>query len=742
MYRRELEKQFSQRIEEVEIRFCGDQEAVSERFQVDLHKLEQHYQNEIAALTQKHAADRAHLENESVAATKEAEQQWNLLREVLELEREEFKKERQSLELSHMQNIKALTDKNLQLQAELEAFVSVAQSKEIELSLQLNELHKHVQDRMEAKDLLLAQAEHKSNELEEMLKQAVDDFIQERAELQRSLSALESKRREVILLSENVKLECRMQEDEELLCEELKDNRAALLTERDALALRVVQLEETLLHLTGATGEHSTEPFGKPCVESTVEISVEPNEDDSEETGKKSTVHRFDELSPKSHEVSPKHVICGESSLNRADEEEYLLEGTDQELGNPQLLRSQEVGVKNFITLNCCADVKLDIAYIESNNSGTETPDCPKVENEKTKENLSNPGVDGFEDPELREEQNDKSNGTETQRDDTLKMTEVLNCTETKVNFFAQSKASYNQESLQHHESPSKHDTQAEYNGKPVEPEMEESQEDSIRITIIKNEIMAFLKQVCTLKFDTEQDKVVDLSDVCMQEILTLKETVMQPSKAIECNSSQLQSPKWQDLEKENITTQVPKHFKQIKDVQLAEIKICFEQSIRENLKLVEHNKNLERRVKSLEDKMHIVQDLHKQLTSVLEETAQVRMENSKPKVLIQELDIQDKVQQWDSDSSDTSNNSFHNSQLKQKIAVVTELEFFCLEFEKQNSELCRALADLQGKSLRIYEQIQERRYHVSLSPVSCFSRSVSQLLVPSAPSLLRECLS
>ncbi|XP_016403547.1 ninein isoform X3 [Sinocyclocheilus rhinocerous] len=714
--RRELEKQFCQRLKEVEIRFCGHQEAVSERFQVDVHKLEQHYQHEIAALTQQHAAVRTHWEEESEAATKEAEQQWKLLREVLDLEREEFKKERQSLELTHAQDIKALTDKNLQLQAELEAFASAARTKEIELSHQLNELHKHLQDRMEAKDLLLAQAEHKSTELEEMLEQAVDDFIQERAELQRSLSALESRRGEVLAFSENMELICRMKEGEELLCQELKDERKALLAERDALALRVVQLEETMLHLTGTTGEPSTEPFGELCIESTVEISVEPNGDDSEETCKESTVQPFDELNEEtctgfSDEVSPKHVICGESSVNREDEEEAGIvdEVTDPDLGNPQLHRCPEVGV---ITLISFSDVKLDIAYVESNNSGTETPDCSKVEKEKTKEN---PEVDGFEDTELREEQNVKSNSTETQRDYTLKLAEedIFNGTETEGHFSAESEASYNQESLQHHESPSKDDTQAEYNGKPVEPETEESPEDGISISSLENEIRAFVKEVCTLTVDTEQNQVTDLRDVCMQEILDLQETVMQYSKAIECTSSRFQSPKWQDLEKENITHQVPKHFKQIKDVQLAEIKVCFEQSIQENLQLVEHNRKLERRVESLEDKMHIVQDLHKQLASVLEETARVRMENSKPKLHIQELDKQDKVLQWDSDSSNTSNNSFHNSQLKEKIAAVTELEFFCMEFEKQNSQLRRALADLQGKSLRIHEQMQERRNEV-----------------------------
>ncbi|KAL0178327.1 hypothetical protein M9458_027221, partial [Cirrhinus mrigala] len=677
MYRRELEKQFSQRLEEVE-------EAVSERFQVDVHKLEQHYQSEIAALAQQHAADRAHWEEESEAATKEAEQQWKLLKEELDLEREELKKERQSLELTHAQDIKTLTDKNLVLQAELEAFVSAARTKEIELSHQLNELHNHVQDRLEAKDLLLAQAEHKATELEEMLKQAVDDFIQERAELQRSLSALESRRGEVLSFSENMELIGTIQEGEEFLCQEVKDERKALLAERDALALRVVQLEEMVLQLMSSTGEPSAEPSQEPCMESTVERS----EDDLEENCKESTVQPFDEVD---EEVCPEP----KSSVNGDDEEEAGIvdEVTDPGLGNPQLHSCPEVGVPNGITSNSCPDVKLDIADVESINSATETPDSPKEEKEETEEKLSNPGVDGFEDTELSEEQNVKRNSTETQRDDILKMAEenMLSGTETEDHISAESEVSYNQESLQHHESPSKDDTQAEYNGTPVEPE------DDISIASLENEIKAV---------DAEQDNVADLRNVCMQEIIDLQETVMLYSKAIESTSSQLQSPKWQDLEKENITPQVPKR---IADAQLAELKVCFEQSIQENLQLVERNGKLERRVKSLEDKMHVVQDLHKQLASVLEETARVRMENSKMKVLVQDLDKQDKVLQWDSDSSDTSNKSFHKSQLKEKIAAVTELEFFCMQFEKQNSQLRQSLADLQGKSYRIHEQMQER---------------------------------
>ncbi|KAK7148280.1 hypothetical protein R3I93_012570 [Phoxinus phoxinus] len=717
--RRELEKQFSQRLEEVEVRFNGDQEAVSKRFEADVHKLEQHYQSEIAALAQQHSADRAHWEEESEAATKEAEQQWKLLREAL-------KTENQCLELAHAQDIKALTDKNLQLQAELEVFVSAARAKEIELSRQLNELHK---DRMDAKDLLLAQAENKATELEEMLKQAVDDFIQERAELQWSLSALESRRGEVLSFTESMELKGTIQEGEELLCQKLKDERKALLAERDTLALRVVQLEGIVLQLTGTTGEPSAETLGEPCLESTEGIHAESIGENCEETSKESTVQPFGELNQytcteSTDEVSPKHLICEESSVNRDDEEEAAImdEVTDSGLGDPQQHGCLEIGVTNDITLNSCAD-ELDMPDVKSNNSGTETPDCACLieEKEKTAENLSNPGVDGSEDAALNEElQNAERNSTESQRDDTSEMSEegILNGKEIEAQILVENEASYNQESLQHHESPCTDDTLIEYNCKPLELVIEDNPVVGISISSLENEFTAFANKVCSLTtVDTELDKVADFRDVCIQEILDLQETVLQYSKAAEGTSSHLQSPKWQYLDRENIIHQVPNLFDQmeasIKDVQLAELKICFEQSIQENLQLVERNRNLEERVKCLEGKMHVVLDLHKQQASVLEKTAQLRVENSKLKVLLQELDKQDKVPQWDSDSSDTSNNSSSNSQLKEKIAAVAELKFFCTEFEKQNLQLRRELADLQDKSLRIHEQMQERRSEV-----------------------------
>ncbi|KAL7877950.1 hypothetical protein SRHO_G00045930 [Serrasalmus rhombeus] len=297
--RRELEIHFSQRIKEVEARFSGDQEAVSERFQTDVRKLEQHYQSELAALTQRHAADHAQWDEEMEASVQDAEQQRRLLREALQLEREnviqEFTLERERLEHSHAVDMEALREKNLQLQNELENFVTSAQTKEIELSRQLNELHNRLQENLEAKDTLLAHAECKADELEQLLRQASDDFLQERAELQNNLSKLEGRHAETIslaekrlreqsdLLAERVELRGKMEEMEKVLRQAVEDfhyerlelqgivaaleeklqdsvsmvmkkeeQRTVLLAERDRLALRVQQMESELGEATRA----------------------------------------------------------------------------------------------------------------------------------------------------------------------------------------------------------------------------------------------------------------------------------------------------------------------------------------------------------------------------------------------------------------------------------------------------------------------------------------------------------
>ncbi|XP_030628219.1 ninein [Chanos chanos] len=289
----ELESHFSQRIKEVEARFSGDQEAVSKRFQTDVSNLEQHYQTELQALSERHSEDRAKWEAEMEAVIQEAEEQRKLLQEAVRLDKEsmyqELASERKQLELGHKEEMEALRTKNQELQNELENYISSAQIREIELSRQLNELHNRLQENLDAKDELLAQSERRVTQLEQLLRQTAEDFAEERAKLQSCIFNLEAQHSETLevtekhliereeLLADREELTEKVKEVEQLLrqaaedfdCErrellgnltELKESlslykmreeeRAELLAERSQLIIRVQRMEAELTELT------------------------------------------------------------------------------------------------------------------------------------------------------------------------------------------------------------------------------------------------------------------------------------------------------------------------------------------------------------------------------------------------------------------------------------------------------------------------------------------------------------
>ncbi|XP_045565671.1 ninein isoform X2 [Salmo salar] len=227
--RKELESHFSQKIREVEARFSGDQDAVAERFQTDVSNLEKHYQSELKALTDSHAEQKTKWDAENEEALQKVEEQRRVLQETREQEQEtithDLVKERELLESVHKEEIDALVAKNQELQKELESFISLAQTKEIELSRQLNDLHNRLQENLDTKDELLANSEKKAQEIELLLNQAVEDFKQERAELQGNLSELEVRHS---------------------LAEKQLEERSELLTEHDNQKLKIKELEKLL----------------------------------------------------------------------------------------------------------------------------------------------------------------------------------------------------------------------------------------------------------------------------------------------------------------------------------------------------------------------------------------------------------------------------------------------------------------------------------------------------------------
>lgn len=233
MYRREIEVSFSQRIKEVEERFSGDQECVAQRFQADVLKLEQHYQSELKAISESHVEQKLHWEAEMQKAVENAEAQRKIMEEGMEQEKEslnqEWTKERLELESVHKEELEALVTKNQQLQNELDNLISMAQTKEIELSKQLNDLHNRLQDSLQTKEELMAQSDQKAVEVELLLNQTVEDFKAERAELLSTQSELEGKYNEMLTISEKQASE-----------------RIELLTERDDMKMKIEELEMLL----------------------------------------------------------------------------------------------------------------------------------------------------------------------------------------------------------------------------------------------------------------------------------------------------------------------------------------------------------------------------------------------------------------------------------------------------------------------------------------------------------------
>ncbi|XP_039641165.1 ninein isoform X2 [Perca fluviatilis] len=288
--RRETEISFTQRIKEVESRFSGDQESVAERLQTDILKLEQHYQSKLKALSERHSEQELSWEAQMQEVLANAEDQRRMMEEATEQEKEsldlEWTKRQHELESLHQEEIEELVLKNQRLQNELDDFISVAQTKEIALSRQLNDLHNRLQGSLETKDELLAQSEKKALEIELLLDQTVADFKQEREELLCSQSELQAKYTEMLSISErqiteriellterddfkmkieeletllrqaavDFELERReLQEHTSILVETLERNREndreELIAERDALKIRIKELEMELNHV-------------------------------------------------------------------------------------------------------------------------------------------------------------------------------------------------------------------------------------------------------------------------------------------------------------------------------------------------------------------------------------------------------------------------------------------------------------------------------------------------------------
>ncbi|XP_061897177.1 ninein isoform X4 [Entelurus aequoreus] len=231
--RQHTEVSFSQKIEELERRFSADQESVAERFEADVAKLEQHYQSELKWLSESHAGQKLLWEAQLQRALEGAEEQREQTEDAMEREAERRKQEwtQEQLEMKrvHEEVVEAMVKKNQQLNHEMESIKRTSKTKETELNRQLNDLHNRLQESAQTKEQLLAQSDRKATDIELLLSQTVEDFRQEREELQNSHFLLEAKYKEMLSISERQTVE-----------------RIELLTERDDFKLRIEEMEKLL----------------------------------------------------------------------------------------------------------------------------------------------------------------------------------------------------------------------------------------------------------------------------------------------------------------------------------------------------------------------------------------------------------------------------------------------------------------------------------------------------------------
>ncbi|XP_061552628.1 ninein isoform X2 [Phycodurus eques] len=226
--RQQTEVSFSEKIKQVEDRFSGDQESAAARFQVDILKLEWHYQSELRELSESHAEQKLCWEAQLQRALESAEE-WRKKTEEGAEGLREWEEERLELEKVHGEAMQAMVKKNHQLQHQVDNSATAAQTKEIELSHQLNNLHSRLQESLQAKEDLLARSDKQAKDADLLLSQTVEDLQQEREEFHSSHSQLQAQYEEILSISHSQTAE-----------------RILMLTERDDLKLKIEEMDKLL----------------------------------------------------------------------------------------------------------------------------------------------------------------------------------------------------------------------------------------------------------------------------------------------------------------------------------------------------------------------------------------------------------------------------------------------------------------------------------------------------------------
>ncbi|XP_028833755.1 ninein isoform X2 [Denticeps clupeoides] len=711
--RRELECLFSQRIKEVEDRFSSDQDSISERFQADIQSVEQHYQSKLQSISDHHNMEKAKWESEVEAASQEANEQCLFLQERLEEEKalvQELSKEREWLESAHKEEINSLKAKNQELQNELESFTNAAQTKEIELIRQLNELHDRLQENLDAKDELVTKSEKAAKEMSMLLQQAANDFEQERAELKASLSDLNERQNALLsladqqmeekrgLLEERERLSAKAQEMEQLLHQAVEDFK----NERLEMQFSIAELEEK-------------------CQKLTEQWQFSPKLDQEESADiydlNQDMVERVIQV-----EAGMSFEVCEEISI--ATKESEALDFTSKGILMPLEQSKGFPGPKDYdmVTMFGKSD------GIDMQMEGYEMETCE----------LEAVGIDSVVDP--GDEAGDVLSNTEEKAVTVVPSPEqnIREIKEIKPKDIAEMCLDITNTGTEVMFADDVDVSEAFRVNGPSKEEVLESETNQVQIRKKEVEqkchVQADIQEVLALQacvdqlqgwtqLLTELQPQYDTAILNNQAMKHQVSTLQQHNRELDYNNENIVTAKQARVEncklKSEIFTMVEQaKALEVKEFELTDLQIRYEECICENVRLNECNERLEKRVLSLESKMHIIQEFHDQHATLLDEIGRMRQENAKLIAVVHEMEGQDDevlsaMQQEDGHATGTADAETFldlNLQLEAKIQAVSDLEDCCTEFERQNAKLRRALAEMQEKSLQISQKMQAHR--------------------------------
>ncbi|TKS87050.1 Ninein [Collichthys lucidus] len=719
--RKEIEISFSQRIKQVEDRFSGDQESVAKRFQADVRKLEQHYQSELKAVSESHVEEKLHWEAQMQEALQRAEEQRRMIEEERESQEEQWRKERRELEGLHEEEMEKLVTNNQRLQNELDDFISEAQTKEIELSRQLNDLHTRLQESLETRDELLAQSEEKALETELLLNRTIEDLEQEREELRAKhdemLYISERQITERIeLLTERDDLKMKIEELEMLLEQAavdfelerrklqehmciLENDREELVAERDVLKIRIVELEMELdLVLSSAEKPKDAEinSFMDELLNATetcrVPREIRLHNDDNQEL-----------VCLASFPVEQTPTEDPDAVDGNIEKDDALATSDDHGDNMPEVKTNEEQGGQIFLPEG--DDVEGEPRV------GREADESTSSEGHDPDEGSSSLEVFEGEDGENKaavescEEENKPEDVPAL--DDEGSSREDEPCHETEVDPSTQEESGL---------------LDAEVNSHDHRREVELVSDCEHRTTKIKAECTHDcldeddeweVRERSSLKLQSLYDTAAEENVLLHEKISLLQQKTEILENLLAHNSEKIKTGHQVLEENYQLKVQMVLLMEHVKEVELkalkmADLQIRYEDCMCENAKLKDQNGELEKRVWSLESRMNLFHDFQDQQISLVGEIGRMREENSKLSELFGELERQSEI--LSESPAEKSVLDLTDQVEVEGQAVTTDLEDRCEEFEKENTDLRRAITELQDESQTLNETTQAHR--------------------------------